>query len=174
MTVRQATKLDAHGIANVSVTTWRQAYSHILPAEVLDGLDVDRKATKVAEVIEAGVPYWVAVIEDKVVGFVTVGPNNEPDIPADAELKAIYVLPERHSNGIGRALMVEAVRRARAEGFKTMCVFAFFENHSARSFYTGLGARVYDTNTYNLAGVDYPDQSYLWESLDELWIRLTS
>jgi L-amino acid N-acyltransferase YncA len=173
VTVRPATPDDAHGIATVSVETWRQTYRHILPATLLAGLDVDKRAARVRKVIADGGRYWIAEDAGRIVGFSTAGPNKEANVAADAELYAIYVLPEAHGRGLGKALLREAVAYVRSLGHRTMCVFAFAENSLARDFYLGTGARVHDESVYNLEGVDYPDRSYVWDSLDELALRLS-
>lgn len=39
--VRRATADDARAIAEVQVATWRAAYVHLFPAQVLESLSVD-------------------------------------------------------------------------------------------------------------------------------------
>ena len=50
----------------------------------------------------------------------------------------IAVHPDFHGQGIGRALMFEAERTARAGGFKEMLLTVQADNHRAISFYEGL------------------------------------
>ena len=74
----------------------------------------------------------VAVIDGAPVGFATVLPR--PD--GDAELDGLFVLPERQRLGIGRALVAETMRLARAMGAGMLHVTA---NEDAREFYHAVG-----------------------------------
>jgi len=74
----------------------------------------------------------VAVIDGMPVGFATVLPR--PD--GDAELDGLFVLPERQRLGLGRALVAETMRLARAMGARVLHVTA---NNDAREFYHAVG-----------------------------------
>ncbi|MGH2840330.1 MAG: hypothetical protein ACRDKY_05850 [Solirubrobacteraceae bacterium] len=45
MTVRTATRDDAHPIARVHVRSWQVAYRGLLPDAILDGLSVEERRT---------------------------------------------------------------------------------------------------------------------------------
>lgn len=174
MNVRRATVGDAVSIATVSLRTWQFAYREILPKEYLDNLDLGKRVAGVQKAICEGRPYWVSEHAERIVGFVTAGPNTTHEVVADAELKAIYVLPDCHGLGVGSELLLAATRQMVADGHQSMCVFAFYDNVLARKFYTSTGAREVDTGTYTIAGVDYRDQSYLWDNLKDLVATLES
>jgi ribosomal protein S18 acetylase RimI-like enzyme len=73
----------------------------------------------------------VAVVEDRVAGFATVVPHGDR-----AELEDLFVAPERMRRGIARALIADAVVRARAGGTRAIDVTA---NEHAASFYCAVG-----------------------------------
>ncbi|WP_313545757.1 hypothetical protein [Leifsonia aquatica] len=54
ITGRAATADDALGIAQVHVTSWREAYARQLPDDLLAGLDVQRRAQLWTGIIESG------------------------------------------------------------------------------------------------------------------------
>ena len=57
VTIRAATVADARAIAEVHVEGWRWGYRDLLPATVLDALDVDeREAWWAANLTDAGSP----------------------------------------------------------------------------------------------------------------------
>lgn len=172
MIVRPAEKTDAKAMAKVSVMTWKSAYAKILPADVLQGLSIDKRAERMRQSLERGDTFWVAEREGKIIGFASAGKSRAKEVEADAELYAIYVLPSYHGRGVGRELLSALMPKLLDSGMRTMCVFAFKENELARKFYVGLGAREHDVSVFNVAGVDYPDQSYVWDSLEELSERL--
>lgn len=51
----------------------------------------------------------------------------------------LYVVPERRGNGLGRALMNEAISLARTEGADTIDLGTSDDDHAARALYESLG-----------------------------------
>jgi ribosomal protein S18 acetylase RimI-like enzyme len=132
-TVRRATPEDARPIAEVHVATWRGAYAHVFPAEVLESLSVDAREQGWRQVI-ADEAMCVYVAEDvaRIVGFINVGASR--DAEGEGELYAIYVHPEAWGSGAGKALL-EAGRAWLAERFATASLWVLEDNPRARRFY---------------------------------------
>jgi ribosomal protein S18 acetylase RimI-like enzyme len=171
--VRRATVEDAHAIAEMHVATWRAAYAHILPQEVLDGLDVGANADRKRRIVESGGNLFVAEQDGKIVGFAICGANRDEKAPCDGELQAIYVHPEAQGTGVGRSLLRAAVDQLCQEGYESMAVYLFRDNHQAKSFYTANGAEFHSEAVFELQGVKYPDECHVWHSLRALRTRLT-
>jgi GNAT superfamily N-acetyltransferase len=74
----------------------------------------------------------VAVIDDVVVGFSAVIPNDDGTL----ELDGLFVEPDLMRRGVGRLLIDDAVARARRDGMQRLCVIA---NLNALGFYKKLG-----------------------------------
>jgi GNAT superfamily N-acetyltransferase len=169
LVVRRAAPDDAVGIARAHIAAWREAYTQILPAEVLDELDETSNAARKKKLIESGHCVFVGELDGEVVAFATCGPNRYPTlVEADGELEAIYVHPKAYRSGVGTGLLRAVVDYLLAQGYATMAVFAFRDNHPGRAFYLKHGAEhVYD-GTFPVAAVEYPDQGFVWHSLAEL------
>lgn len=73
----------------------------------------------------------VAVLDDRVVGFATVVPHG-----GRGELEDLFVAPELMRRGIARALIADAVERARGDGTTRIDVTA---NEHAAAFYAAVG-----------------------------------
>jgi ribosomal protein S18 acetylase RimI-like enzyme len=175
--VRLATPDDAAGIAQVKIEGWRWAYKGFLDRKVLEGLDLNRETQRWRERLlnwSPDEPIWVACQGRSILGFLAAGANRYPEVPCDAELQAIYVLPSANRRGVGRALLTEGVAWLLQHGYKNMAVFVFRDNAVGTSFYKSLGAELYDSGEFEVAGKKYPDQSYRWPSLVGLQDRLTS
>jgi ribosomal protein S18 acetylase RimI-like enzyme len=76
------------------------------------------------------------------------------------ELYAIYVAPAHWSSGAGRALLTEAVERARSAGFVRMSLWVLEANARARRFYeragfTATGQRLVSPELGDVAQVRY-------------------
>jgi GNAT superfamily N-acetyltransferase len=106
--VRQATSADADAIGRVQVETWRTAYAGLLPQETIAAFDVSARQAMWREGLgrtpRPGSATFVAVVEDEIVGFATVGGSHSED--GTGEVYAIYVDPARWGHGAGRALIV--------------------------------------------------------------------
>jgi GNAT superfamily N-acetyltransferase len=88
------------------------------------------------------------------------GANGATGLAAEIELYAIYVVPAHWSSGAGRALLTEAVERARSVGFARMSLWVLEENARARRFYeragfTATGERLARPELGNVAQVRY-------------------
>ena len=79
VTIRPAAEGDAAGIARVHVRSWQEAYAGIVPEAYLASLDADQRTSEWASYLREGpsdeVLTWVALAADRLVGFVTVGPE---------------------------------------------------------------------------------------------------
>jgi len=131
--VRPATRTDARAIETIRVHGWRAAYRQVFPPHELDALPVDE--TRWVHRLEEPPPGWsifVADREDTVVGFAATGPSR--DERGIGELYAIYVDPDRWSQGAGRALMAQAERTLSAR-YSAATLWVLEENSRARGFY---------------------------------------
>jgi ribosomal protein S18 acetylase RimI-like enzyme len=163
ISVRRATPGDARAIAEVHVATWRAAYTHAFPAEVLDSLSVDeREQLWRRAMANDEISVYVAEAE-RIVGFVSVGPSSETR--GEGELYAIYVHPDSWGSGAGAALM-EAGRGQLAERFSTAILWVLEDNPRARRFYEREGWVVDGHRTEVVRGVEVPEVRYRLSGLD--------
>ena len=79
----------------------------------------------------------VVLVADErgVVGFVSVGPSRDEDLPDSGELFAIYVHPEQVGCGVGRELIVAGLSVLRTAGFSDALLWVLEGNSTARRFY---------------------------------------
>jgi GNAT superfamily N-acetyltransferase len=139
--VRPATSDDADAIGRVQVETWRAAYAGLLPQETIDAFDVSARQNMWREGLSRtprpGSATFVALLDDEVVGFATVGAaSSEPEA---GELYAIYVHPSRWGHGAGRALIERAEESLRKSGFPRALLWVLEGNERAESFYRAAG-----------------------------------
>jgi GNAT superfamily N-acetyltransferase len=138
MEVRTATAEDAEGIGRVQEHGWQAAYRHVFPVEELDRggfIQIARWRERLAHP-PLGWSSFVAVEDETVVGFVSVGPSR--DESALGELYAIYVEPEAWSGGIGRALLERAEAQLGTE-YADATLWVLEANPRARAFYEHAG-----------------------------------
>ncbi|MFO7172714.1 MAG: N-acetyltransferase [Bacillota bacterium] len=141
-TIRPCTPEDAPGVVAVARATWRATYEGILPEEVQKQALSQWYAPELIarRAAEGRIVFLVATdVAGQVVGYIQFGPR---ETPGDAELWAIYVLPEHQGRGIGRRLLDEAIARLRQRRpVERVYVQVERENRIGRGFYERLGFR---------------------------------
>lgn len=140
-TVRLATASDADAIGRVQVETWRAAYVGLLPQETIDAFDVSARQAMWREglgrVPQPGSSTFVALVNDEIVGFASVGASHSEEGPG--ELYAIYVDSSRWGHGAGRALIERAEASLRESGFREALLWVLQGNERAERFYRAAG-----------------------------------
>jgi GNAT superfamily N-acetyltransferase len=139
MRVRQAQPEDAFAVESIRIRGWQIAYRHVFPPAKLDALVVDE--TRWRQRFVQPPPGWstfVAEEDDEVVGFASVGPSR--DEAGIGELYAIYVDPDKWSNGAGRALLDRAEAEL-ASQYDEATLWVLAANPRARRFYELAGWR---------------------------------
>ena len=132
---------DCHAIAAVQVLSWQHAYEGILPADYLATLSVEAREAVWRKAMAEGQPQLlVARSETGVEGFIAFGPSRDRGAPADrAEIWALYTAPTVWSQGIGRALWLQARERLVEQGMRTVSLWVLTRNRRAILFYAAAG-----------------------------------
>ncbi|WP_228973661.1 GNAT family N-acetyltransferase [Streptomyces sp. DH12] len=142
--VREMVETDCPAVARVRVAGWRSAYRGLLPVAYLAALDVEEdtaaRREQLARAREHHVVHLVAERGGDVVGWAAFGPDRGPGAgPGEAELYALYALPEVVGTGVGRALMEEVTARASSLGYGSLSLWVLEDNALGRRFYAKAG-----------------------------------
>jgi GNAT superfamily N-acetyltransferase len=169
ITIRPATADDAAAIARVHVKTWQSVYRGIVDDEHLDALSVEDRTERWSEILQRSEQATFVASSDKygIVGFANGGPEREGREDFDAELYAIYILPEWHGRGIGRELVATFTRWLTDSGFDSMIVWVLAQN-PARRFYENLGGRNVGNKTIEIGWQTLAEMAYGWDDLGVL------
>lgn len=137
MLLRKAEAADAMAVARVHVRSWQSAYRTLLPDDYLDQLRPEDRATKYDfGSLNPLQPQTIVAVESGVIlGFATIAPAQEPDMPRYGELCALYVDPEQWGRGIGTALVSAARARLVDLGFGHAYLWVLSGNLRAERFY---------------------------------------
>jgi 3-deoxy-manno-octulosonate cytidylyltransferase (CMP-KDO synthetase) len=166
---RKATIEDAPQTADVHVRSWRKSFGGIVPQVFLDKMSVEKRENAFREgFADAGYKMFVAEIkaENKIVGFADFGKSRDENLQYDAELYAIYFLPEFQRRGIGGNLLKICQKEMANGGFDSMFLVAL-EASPYKSFYEKMGGCVVGKGAHALAEVQFETVIYGWENLRE-------
>jgi GNAT superfamily N-acetyltransferase len=138
--IRDAVPDDAEAIAEINAAGWRAAYVGLIERDRLANLPVKAWAREIRANLERLTPgsfSVVAEVDGRIVGSCFVmGTARDGDLPEDvAELVAIYVDPPRWRQGVGTALLREALVRAAREGKSEISLWTLSGNRPAQAFY---------------------------------------
>lgn len=137
--VRPARRSDAGAIGEIHVRSWQAAYAGKMPADYLDGLNVDDRIKRWMDTLDGGVrpPDGVLVVEhpsdERVVGFSYLGASREEE--GIGQIWAIYLHPAAWGIGLGRVLFEGSVDYLRSAGFTEGILWVLDTNDRARRFY---------------------------------------
>ena len=138
--VRSARPDDSRRLAEIHVTSWREAYQGLLPDEFLRALSVDSRHewwSRRLSALEKGGEVLIVADSEIPEGFAFLGPCSE----TEGEIYAIYIDPQRWRRGLGRALLEAAERALHRGGFSQAILWVLEGNQRGRSFYENQGWR---------------------------------
>jgi len=142
-TLRPAVLLDAADIVRINVHCWQQAYTGIIPQDILDAMDVAERTPRYRRYMAGHRAHETLLATDPAgtAGYVHFGPYRDGDHldRATGEVVAIYVDPPRWGTGAGRFLMQAALDRLAGRGWAEVRLWVLEANHPARGFYARLG-----------------------------------
>ncbi|HJU24553.1 MAG TPA: GNAT family N-acetyltransferase [Casimicrobiaceae bacterium] len=135
--------IEAAGVDDIGViqalagTIWRQHYPGIISMEQIDYMlarGYSREALT-QFLIEADAGLALAKRDCIATGFVAWHPQDR----ATMKLEKLYVLPEAHGQGVGRALIEHVIARARDAGFAQLTLNVNRRNTGAIKAYERCG-----------------------------------
>jgi GNAT superfamily N-acetyltransferase len=179
MQVRAAVVDDAPAMGRVMVASWLSAHRGQLPdaawqkrvEEWTPDASARAWARAFAERADDQVSRDVVLVavDDAGVSALVSGTPADGDVSGSiAEINALYLLPERRGQGIGRALLRAAARRLAELGFSTLHIGVLTANLPARRFYEAMGGREIGQRTFDEAGYLLPVTIYAWSDISAL------
>lgn len=142
ITIRDATDGDADSIAAIGREVFSHTFGYSLSEEDLQTyLQETYTEALISEEIKDPLKHLMVACNDanKVLGFVQLTKGSSEPCVEDAEnpieLQRLYVHHESHGLGIGKVLIQKAEKVAMAQGYKTMWLGVWEDNHKAQKVY---------------------------------------
>ena len=162
-------------IARVHVESWRDAYRGIVADKHLAEINVEERASKWRERLNADSEQrpliFVAQDLGEVVGFVSGGKTRQPALPFDAELYALYVKPSHQRRRLGRQLTRALVDELIERGYRGLVVGVLQANDSGRRFYESIGGQRVGGQSRIIGGDSHFEVFYGWPAIQAVSIR---
>lgn len=133
-------------LVRAHVDAWRVAYRGVIPDSYLDSDELEQQRDTMWRswrwADTPGQHVYVAVLDDRVVGFGFIGPDRG-DGPGSStrrgEVYAFYLHPTAWGSGAGPALMARCTGHLRDHGFERAVLWVLRDNPRARRFYEKTG-----------------------------------
>lgn len=164
-TLRHALPPDLGHLIFLGRTTFIETYKGVGSGRP-DGLEEEFgkkefNEAKLSPAIAAGA-FFIADFNGTPAGFLRIERNSQhPSVPRSRSLQVsqLYVLKKYQGVGLGKALLLEAVRVARAEELAGLWLGVWDQNGKAIEFYKRFGFQVVGASPWRFkaAGFDYED-----------------
>ncbi len=180
MKVRAAVLEDAPVLGRVMVEAWLSAHRGQMPDLVwqkrVDEWTPDVSAQAWARLLSerAGGDHAriVLLVAEEDPGdplALVLGTEAEEDESgATAQVNALYVLPDRQGQGIGRRLLQDAARELVSLGFSRLRIGVLSANLAARAFYEAMGGHEMGQRTFDEEGYPLAETVYAWPDFTAL------
>jgi phosphinothricin acetyltransferase len=135
MLIREAMQDDVQGILEI----YNDAVANTTAIWNETPVDADNRDAWRRERQQAGFPVLVALEDGEVLGYASYGQWRPFEGYRHTVEHSVYVRRGRRGGGIGRALMVELIARARAQGVHVMVAGVEAGNEASLRLHRGLG-----------------------------------
>jgi len=160
--IRAAKLEDAYEIGHIHVECWCETYTGIIPQEYLDQISIEKRRDIWREVIGKSQTVFVAIYNDKVVGFANGEKNRYPELKAAGELYAIYLLACHHRQNIGKRLFQAVHDDLSARQLRPLITWVL-ERNPACGFYEKIGGKVVADKLEKIGGASLREFAFKWD-----------
>jgi ribosomal protein S18 acetylase RimI-like enzyme len=179
MSIRPAVVDDAPAMGRVIVESFLSAHRGQMPDAAFQKRVVewtpevsargwDRSLTRLADGNPERAVILVAENDADLVAVLSGGTTQADLSGAIAEIGALYVLPARRGEGIGRSLLRAAATALAKLGFTELRIGVLSANLPARAFYEAMGGREIGQRTVDEEGYPLRESIYAWPDLTAL------
>ena len=163
--IREAAASDVKETARVITMTWKETYKDIVPDDKLSGLSSDNFVNYLKDdVLSEDKVVFVAENEfQAIVGMVSGGPIKQDVEGYDAEMYALYVIPDMQGHGIGVALFRSLIVWLKNKGLKKVSAWVFAENNISITFFDAWHGEQIEEGSLEIAGKTLKTICYGWD-----------
>ena len=135
MQIKEATTNDISAIQNLAEITWENTYNFLPNGQIEYMLELMYSNTSLQEQMNSGHQFYVAIVDENIVGFASVSKEKDDNI---FKLNKLYVLPTKQKSGAGKALLQSVIAYAK-ENNAFELQLQVNRNNNAKDFYLKQG-----------------------------------
>lgn len=130
--IRKATVNDAKEIVEVKTNVWFANYKGLMPECLLNNKinTINDRVVKCALNIKENNNFYVALVDDKIVGVMAYGISKDDKYRNIGEIYFISVLEEFRRKGIGKKLLMCGIEELISMGYNDMILNVLMGNNS--------------------------------------------
>lgn len=153
--IRKAKVEEAKDIIMINNIEWRSTYKGLLPDYIFDKREEnsEERIEKFKKSIQENNNIYVALVDNKVVGFASYGKAKDDEYSNAGQIYACYILDEYHKYGIGTKLITHGMEALVNDGYTTM-ISGCLEGNPANEFHKFVGGKYIKT-------IDFPIFDYV-------------
>ena len=160
---RRARREDSEAIARVHDQSWNNAYSGMVPHSALNRMVQRRGPAWWLKAIDRHTVILVLEMQDRIVGYATIGRNRVQTLPHGGEIYEIYLLPEYQGVGFGSHLFLSAMSELKRRSLSGTVVWVLADNAPAIRFYENAGGRKIAEGKETFDGKDLKKIAFGWD-----------
>ncbi len=160
---RRARREDCEAIARVHDQSWTNAYGGMLPHAALNRMIQRRGPAWWAKAIDRHTVILVLEMQERIVGYATIGRNRVQTLPHAGEIYELYLLPEYQGVGFGSHLFLAARGELNRRGLSGHVVWVLADNEPAVRFYENGGGKLIAEGRESFDGKDLRKLAYAWD-----------
>ncbi len=175
-TIRQATQNDIPDLAHIHLASKLAAESGIIDQAFLDAKTVEQYKEKWVTFFEMDdSTQLILSVDSQSAGFISFGQLRNP--PAgmskirplySSEIYAIYVHPDYFRQGVGKALLSEAVKNLQELKHQSLCLWALDKNKRGCGFYEAMGGQRVGKKMTEFGPSRAKEVCYAWRNIKEI------
>lgn len=168
--IRKAVYEDAATIANIHVSSWKNTYKDLIDEKDFSNMTYENRKIlwqTVLSVQNEERCTFVIYNSEKIVGFISGGPERTKRFNFDAEIYNIYLLQDYQKQGLGARLLKVFAEEMKENGYQSILVWILKQNPSSR-FYERYQAKPVGTEQTSIGEGTYQETAYGWKDIDKL------
>ena len=139
--IRKVTIADIPEIARINVECWKHNYKGIIAQDLLDDMSVEKTIQRWIEHFEemqVNKAFYLKEIDGKIVGFISWGINDDPQVEYENEITWLYVDVQQQSKHIGKELFEKLLEDEKFKVCDSFYLRTLKDNPQSNRFYQKL------------------------------------
>lgn len=164
-TIRKATIQDSRAIAEVQVDSYRTAYAAFFPQAYVEHFTYEEQEQDWIDLLTSETDDILLVAtsaETQVIGYVLARVKTDIFPGYDSEVIALHVRKSFQRQGIGLALLKEAVEKLEERGCKSVMLWTL-KGNPIRKWYESLQGKIIGEKSYQVDDWTIDEVAYGWE-----------